>query len=103
MTQTSDSVLVSGRDFVGKTRNTNTALPVLKARGCVLGAFCDDFVGLTGLASNRSVARSSKRYSAESNRATSWGIVPLPRTGSNTFFEVNLIDKILVQLTCIPY
>ena len=90
-----------GRDFVGKTRNTNTALPVLKASGCVLGAFWDDFVGPTGLASNnRSVARSSKRYSAESNRATSWGTLA---TGSNTFFEVNLIDKTRVRVTCRPY
>ena len=73
----------SGRDFVGKTRNTNTALPVLKVRSCVFEAFCNNCVVPTGLASNRSVARSSKRYSAASNRATSWGTLA---TGSNTYF-----------------
>ena len=91
---------ISGHDFVGKKHNQNTALPVLKARGCMFGAFCDNFVGPTGLASNRPVARISKRYSVEGNRAAGWGTLD---TGSNTFIEVNLIDKIRVQMTCRPY
>jgi len=58
-----NKITASGRDFVHLTLNIDTALPVLKARGCVFGAFCDDFVAPNELASNRSVACSLIRYS----------------------------------------
>ena len=82
-----------GRDFVGKTRNTNTALPVLKARGCVFGDFCDDFIAPNELASNLSVARSLIRYSSGSNRAVGWGALVCGSRSANTYFQVNPIDK----------